>query len=159
MNKTLVKSYYMDFVQKEIRNQDLVIRQSVSNFADLIISFIIDYEDMSALKELDYSMIKNIVQSNDTENIQYTLHLLALEPYDVLNWVFYIESDDFYEPRREYLKNEELAEMLNNKNFYNPLTDEKVSKEDFSALVNTVFKVSKSFVEKSSSHDMEGNVL
>ena len=52
MNKTLVKSYYMDFVQKEIRNQDLVIRQSVSNFADLIISFIIDYEDMSALKEL-----------------------------------------------------------------------------------------------------------
>ena len=62
MNKTLVKSYYMDFVQKEIRNQDLVIRQSVSNFADLIISFIIDYEDMSALKELDYSMIKDIVK-------------------------------------------------------------------------------------------------
>ena len=66
---------------------------------------------------------------------------------------------DYKQLHRVWETPEELAEMLNNKNFYNPLTDEKVSKEDFSALVNTVFKVSKSFVEKSSSHDMEGNVL
>ncbi|WP_439275920.1 hypothetical protein [Psychrobacter sp. 1U2] len=159
MNKTLIKSYYMDFIQKEIRNQDLCMRKSVANFADLIISFIIDYEDMQDLKELDYSMIKRIVKSKETDNIQYTLHLLALEPYDVLNWVFYIESEDFYEPKREYIKKEELAEILNNKNFYNPLTDMKVSKEEFSRLVNTVFRVSDNFIKKVSDHSIGDNVL
>ncbi|MGM8886490.1 hypothetical protein ACS8FD_11160 [Psychrobacter sp. 1U2] len=135
------------------------MRKSVANFADLIISFIIDYEDMQDLKELDYSMIKRIVKSKETDNIQYTLHLLALEPYDVLNWVFYIESEDFYEPKREYIKKEELAEILNNKNFYNPLTDMKVSKEEFSRLVNTVFRVSDNFIKKVSDHSIGDNVL
>lgn len=157
MNDISVKNYYLSFIDKEIQAYDDVTRHHVHDFAESIIDFVINYDDEKFLKELDYSMIKNIVESDDVTNIQYALHLLALEPHDVLNWVFYVEdSDNHYEPTRIYLKPKELEKILREENFYNPITGNEVTKENFSELVNTVFKVSDNFIKKVSQDDIRG---
>lgn len=157
MNDVLLKNYYLKFIDKEIQTYDDNTRHHVHGFAESIINFVIDSDHAESLKELDYSMIKEIVDSNDVVNIQYTLHLLALKPYDVLDWVFYVEDeDDHYEPTRIYLKPKQIAEILKDESFHNPITGNAVTKEKFSELINTVFKVSDSFLVKLSQSDTEG---
>lgn len=158
MNNVLIKTYYLEFIDKEIKNYDDKTRHHVHDFAKSIINFVIDYDHPESLKELDYSMIKNIVDSEDVVNIQYTLHLLALKPHNVLDWVFYVENeeDDTCELTRIYLKPKQITEILGNKSFHNPITGKAVTKQKFSELVNTVFKVSDDFLVKLSQSDAEG---
>lgn len=157
MSNISVKNYYLSFIDKEIQAYDDITRHHVHDFAESIIDFVINYEDAEFLKELDYSMIKKIVESDDVTNIQYALHLLALEPNDVLNWVFYVEdSSNHYEPTRIYLKPKDLAKILREEDFHDPITGNKVTKEYFSELVNTVFKVSDNFIKKVSQDDIRG---
>lgn len=157
MSNISVKNYYLSFIDKEIQAHDDITRHHVHDFAESIIDFVINYEDAEFLKELDYSMIKKIVESDDVTNIQYALHLLALEPHDVLNWVFYVEdSSNHYEPTRIYLKPKDLAKILREEDFHDPITGNKVTKEYFSELVNTVFKVSDNFIKKVSQDDIRG---
>lgn len=159
MNKVPIRNYYLNFIKKEIQNYDDITRDHVCDFAESIIDFIMDYDDIKSLKEIDYSMIKNIVESDDIKNIQYTLHLLALKPHDVLNWVFYVEdSDNYYEPSRVYLTPKEIAKTIEEKDFYNPITGKSVTQEKFSELVNTVFQVSDNFIEKASENNVEGSL-
>lgn len=149
MNNTFVRSDYLNFIKRETHDYDDITRYNVYNFYEKILNFIIDYDNKDSLKELDYTMIKSIVKSDDTANIQYTLHLLSLEPYDVLNWVFYVENYlNYYEVDRIYIESEEMAEILQKESFYNPINGESVSKQQFSDLINTVFKVSENFISK-----------
>ena len=65
-----VKNYYLSFIDREIQAYDDVTRRHVHDFAESIIDFVINYENVEFLKELDYSMIKKIVESDDVTNIQ-----------------------------------------------------------------------------------------
>lgn len=157
MNNVLIKNYYLKFIDQEIQNYDHATRNHVHEFAESIIDFVIDYDNTESLKELDYSMIKDIVESNDLINIQYTLHLLALKPHDVLDWVFYVEDEDnHYDPHRIYLQPKQIAKIVKDKDFHNPITGQAVTKEKFSELVNTVFKVSDNFLCKMHKNDATG---
>ncbi len=157
MNDILIKNYYLKFIDEETQAYDDDTRHHVHEFAESIINFVINYDNPKCLKELDYSMIKNIVESDDVLNIQYTLHLLALKPHDVLDWVFYVEDEnDHYEPSRVYLNPKQMAKVLREEDFHNPITGQPVTKEKFSELVNTVFKVSDNFLIKLSQDDVKG---
>lgn len=159
MNENSIQTYYLDFIEKETQCYSDATRCNVYDFSKLIIDYIINYDEVSSLKELDYAMIKNIVKSNDIENIQYSLHLLSLKPYDVLKWIFYVEdSDNHYESERYYFKSKEMSEILQKKDFYNPLTGNSVTKLEFSELVNTVFQVSDSFISKLPKHGFEDSL-
>lgn len=148
MNNDAIKSYYMDFIHHEIATFDVSTRHSVESFSDKILDYIVSYPNPSTLKAIDYQMIKSIVESDDKKNIQYTLHLLALEPHDVLNWVYYVEGDENYNFERHYFKEDELTNIIINKLYYNPITGNDVSAEEFGEIVNTVFKVSDNFIQR-----------
>lgn len=145
MNTNEFKSKYLSFIKTQSQHTDNEMNHKVIRFADSILDFILTYPDMNNLTELDFTQIKTIVDSNEIESIQYTLHLLALKPNNVIKWVSYAESNDFYEPERYYFEENELKDILLKKDFYNPFTGEEVSQEEFSSLVNTVFAVSDDF--------------
>lgn len=141
MTKSDVKSYYLSQVTEEAKNLKEDYCLVIPTFANRILEFVLNYPDIDNLKELDFNMIKDIVKSNDKPKITYTLHLLALEPHKVLNWIFYTEDED----ERYYFKTVEMAQILQDKTYFNPLTGKEVSKEEFSMLVNTVFGLSEEF--------------
>lgn len=145
MNTSEFKSKYLSFIETQSQHLNNEMNHKVIHFANSILDFILTYPDINALSELDFTQIKKIVDSNEIESIQYTLHLLALEPNNVIKWVNYAESDNFYEPKRHYFTKDELKDILLTKDFYNPFTGEEVSQEEFSSLVNTVFAVSDDF--------------
>lgn len=142
-----IKSYYLEEFRSEAMKLKKDFGQSIVSYADKILDFILTYPDINGLTELDFSMIKRIVDSDDNDKITYTLHLMALEPYDVLKWVFYVEDDDEGHDRF-YLEAVDIAEIISSKCYYNPLTEDKVSKEEFSELINTVFGVTDNFKAK-----------
>lgn len=143
-----LKDYYLKFVEQETTSFEEDFRKDVYRITEAFLDSVINYEDITALKEIDYSMVKKLVESENNKSINYTLHLIALEPYDIIEWISYIDSDDFFEPERHYFENEELAEILKNKDYYNPLTGEDVSQEEFKKLINTVFSVSENFITR-----------
>lgn len=136
-----VKSYYLAQVFEEAKNLKEDYCLVVPTFANKILDFILNYPSLDGLTELDFNMIRDIVQSDDKPKITYTLHLLALKPHDVLKWVFYTENDN----DRYYFEPVEMAQILSNKTYYNPLTGEEVTKKEFSELINTVFGLSDDF--------------
>lgn len=142
-----IKSYYLKEFRSEAMKLEKDFGQSIVSYADKILDFILTYPDINGLTEIDFSMIKRIVGSDDNNKLTYTLHLMALEPYDVLKWVFYVEDDDEgYD--RHYFEALEIAQIVSDKTYYNPLTGEDVSKEEFANLVNTVYGVSEHFKAK-----------
>lgn len=145
MNTSEFKSKYLSFIETQSQHLNNEMNHKVIHFANSILDFILTYPDMNALTELDFTQIKKIVSSNEIESIQYTLYLLALEPNNVIKWINYAESNNFYEPERHYFEEDELTDILLNKDFYNPFTGEEISQEEFSSLVNTVFAVSDDF--------------
>lgn len=145
MNTSEFKSKYLSFIETQSQHLNNEMNHKVIHFANSILDFILTYPDMNALTELDFTQIKKIVSSNEIESIQYTLYLLALEPNNVIKWINYAESNNFYEPEKHYFEEDELTDILLNKDFYNPFTGEEISQEEFSSLVNTVFAVSDDF--------------
>lgn len=141
-----LKDYYLKFVEQETTSFEEDFREDIYRITEAFLDSVITYKDINALKEIDYSMIKKLVESENNKSINYTLHLIALKPFDIIEWVSYIDNDDFYEPERHYFDNEELAKILRDKEYYNPLTGEDVSKEEFKNLINTVFSISENFI-------------
>lgn len=154
-----LKDYYLKFVAQETTSFEEDFRKDIYRITETLLDSVMRYEDIKALKEIDYSMIKKLVESENNKIINYTLHLVALKPYDIIEWVSYIESNDFYEPERYYFENEELARILRDKDYCNPLTGEDVSQEDFKNLINTVFSISESFIIRYQSYISSGGLI
>lgn len=153
-----LKDYYLKFVEQETTSFEEDFRKDIYRITEAFLDSVITYKDINALKEIDYSMMKKLVESENNKSINYTLHLIALKPFDIIEWVSYIDSDDFYEPERHYFENEELAKMLRDKEYYNPLTGEDVSKEEFKNLINTVFSISENFIIRYQSYINSGGL-
>lgn len=153
-----LKDYYLKFVEQETTSFEEDFRKDIYKITEAFLESVITYEDINALKEIDYSMMKKLVASENNKVINYTLHLIALKPYDIIEWVSYIDGDDFYEPERHYFENEELAKMLRDKDYYNPLTGEDVSQEEFKNLINTVFSISEDFIVRYQSYISSGDL-
>ena len=153
-----LKDYYLEFVEQQTTSFEEEFRKDIYKITEAFLDSVISYEDINALREIDYSMMKKLVESENSKSINYTLHLIALKPYDIIEWVSYIESGDFYESQRYYFDNKELAEILRNKDYYNPLTGEGVSQEDFKYLINTVFSISENFIARYQLYTSSGDL-
>lgn len=159
MEKYELKDYYLKFVGQETTSFEEDFRRDIYRITEAFLDSVITYRDVNALKEIDYSMVKTLVKSNNNKCINYTLHLMALKPYDIIEWVSYIDSDCFYEPERYYFDNKELAEILRDKDYYNPLTGKDVSQEEFKGLINTVFSISEDFIIRYESYIKSGGLM
>lgn len=154
-----LKDYYLKFVAQETTSFEEEFRKDIYRITETLLDSVMRYENIKALREIDYSMIKKLVESENHKSINYTLHLLALKPYDIIEWVSYIEGDDFHEPERYYFKNEELAKILRDKDYCNPLTGKDVSQEEFKNLINTVFSISEGFIIRYQSYISSGDLI
>lgn len=157
-----LKDYYLKFVEQETTSFEEDFRKDIYRITEALLDSMMEYKsinDIKTLKEIDYSMIKTLVESENNKSINYALHLIALKPYDIIEWVSYIESDNFYEPERHYFKNEELAKILRDRDYYNPLTGKDVSQEEFKNLINTVFRISENFIIRYQSYISSGGLI
>lgn len=146
MNQDEIKSYYLSFVDDQTNGFEDAVKKSIRNYSDIFLSYLIHYllNHSATLDEIEYRKIFEMTKADESESkdIDFMLYVFSIEPYNAIKWTHYFESDDFFEPKRDYISTSELAEVIETEEYYNPLSGNDISKETFYNDLCTVFGVS-----------------
>lgn len=152
MNKNDLKSYYLKFVYIQTNSFDDDVKTFIHKISDIFLTYIIDYSlnYSCTLNEIEYDKVFEITEAtiDKSKDVDFMLYVLSLKPYNAIEWIHYFESDDFFEPKREYLTGKELIEIKKNGEYYNPLTGCDVTKDVFYQKLCTVFGTTQDFKNK-----------
>ncbi|WP_312050160.1 hypothetical protein [Acinetobacter courvalinii] len=138
-----VQSYFHSLISKRRFSKDTDVRASCIQLLNFLVSVEnLDIEYSYSLDDLRDQVSLEI----DDEDFIYSVFYLTNPEVNVLKQGFYAWRD--IEENFVPVNSEDVIEMLNSKNYYNPHSGEALSEEDFLDQIVTFFSPTTYFLEK-----------
>ncbi len=151
-NRDALKAEYFNCLREvsyfsEPDEQSDLVLSSCKN----IISSILQNKSPHKLMNMNILRMAKYAQSDNEDSVKLAVYYLSIPPVNIIEWVYeanniFSESTDNEDVME--IPQEEILTYIENRNYVNPFNGNILTETQFESMINVVFRVSKTFVNK-----------